>query len=70
MLVAPKETSMRSALLIVSLPFQSRLRPQAPTWEAIDAHKPRFHDLSLENITATGARHAIIIGIPSRQSAT
>lgn len=30
----------------------------------IDAHTPRFHDISLENITATGAKDAIIIGLP------
>lgn len=28
------------------------------------AHTPRFHDISLENISATGAKDAIIIGLP------
>ncbi|MEG9433068.1 glycoside hydrolase family 28 protein [Terriglobus sp. ADX1] len=43
-----------------------------PKWPAagtdtpkpVDAHTPRFHDISLEGITATGAKDAIIIGIP------
>lgn len=34
------------------------------TASPVDAHTPRFHDISLENITATGAKDAIIIGIP------
>lgn len=43
--------------------------PKAPaagtdTAKPMDAHTPRFHDISLENITATGAKDAIIIGIP------
>ncbi|MEZ2347287.1 glycoside hydrolase family 28 protein [Terriglobus sp. RCC_193] len=40
--------------------------PAAGTDKAqpVDAHTPRFHDISLEGITATGAKDAIIIGIP------
>lgn len=43
--------------------------PKAPadgtdTAQPMDAHTPRFHDISLENITATGAKDAIIIGLP------
>lgn len=40
--------------------------PAAGTDEAkpLDAHTPRFHNISLENITATGAKVAIIIGLP------
>ena len=43
--------------------------PKAPpagtdTAKPMDAHTPRFHDISLENITATGAKDAIIIGLP------
>ncbi|WP_047490780.1 glycoside hydrolase family 28 protein [Terriglobus sp. TAA 43] len=34
------------------------------TAKPVDAHTPRFHDISLEGITATGAKDAIIIGIP------
>ena len=43
--------------------------PKAPaagtdTARPLDAHTPRFHDISLENIVATGAKDAIIIGLP------
>lgn len=34
------------------------------TAKPVDAHTPRFHDISLEDITATGAKDAVIIGIP------
>lgn len=30
----------------------------------LDVHTPRFHDISLEGITATGANDAIILGLP------
>lgn len=40
--------------------------PAAGTDKAqpVDAHTPRFHDISLEGITATGAKDAIIVGLP------
>ncbi len=43
--------------------------PKAPeaggdTAKPMDDHTPRFHDISLENIAATGAKDAIIIGVP------
>ena len=43
--------------------------PKAPaagtdTAQPLNTHTPRFHDISLENITATGAKDAIIIGLP------
>lgn len=34
------------------------------TAKPVDAHTPRFHDISLDDITATGAKDAVIIGIP------
>jgi len=30
----------------------------------VDAHTPRFHKISLEDITATGAKDAVIVGLP------
>ena len=38
--------------------------PGTDTAKPVEAHTPRFHDITLEGITATGARDAIIIGIP------
>jgi polygalacturonase len=43
--------------------------PKAPAagtdaGKPLDEHTPRFHDISLEDIRATGAKDAIIIGIP------
>ena len=38
--------------------------PEADTAHKMDAHTPRFHDISLENISATGARDSVIIGLP------
>ena len=43
--------------------------PKAPaagieSAKPVDEHTPRFHDISLENIVATGAKDAIIIGLP------
>ena len=34
------------------------------TAKPVEAHTPRFHDISLDDITATSAKDAIIIGIP------
>ena len=38
--------------------------PGTDAAKPVDAHTPRFHDISLENISATGAKDAIIIGLP------
>ena len=38
--------------------------PDTDVAPAIDAHTPRFHDISLENISATGAEDAVIVGLP------
>jgi polygalacturonase len=38
--------------------------PGTDTAKPVEAHTPRFHDITLEGITATGAKDAIIIGIP------
>ena len=38
--------------------------PESDTAQKMDAHTPRFHDISLENISATGAKDAVIVGLP------
>ena len=38
--------------------------PDTDVAQEVDAHTPRFHDISLENISATGAEDAVIIGLP------
>jgi polygalacturonase len=38
--------------------------PGTDTAQPVEAHTPRFHDISLESITATGAKDSLIIGIP------
>jgi polygalacturonase len=38
--------------------------PGTDTAKPMDAHTPRFHDITIEDLTATGAKDPIIIGIP------
>lgn len=38
--------------------------PDVDAAQKVEAHTPRFHDISLENITATGAKDAVIVGLP------
>ncbi len=38
--------------------------PGTDTAKPMDAHTPRFHDITIEDVTATGAKDPIIIGIP------
>ena len=38
--------------------------PDTDMPQKMDAHTPRFHDISLENVTATGAKDAVIVGLP------
>ncbi|MFN2977200.1 glycoside hydrolase family 28 protein [Terriglobus aquaticus] len=38
--------------------------PETDTPQKMDAHTPRFHDISLDNIHATGAKDAVIVGLP------
>lgn len=38
--------------------------PESDTAQPMAAHTPRFHYISLEKITATGAKDAVIVGLP------
>ncbi len=38
--------------------------PETDTAQPMAEHTPRFHDISLENITATGAKDSVIVGLP------
>lgn len=38
--------------------------PESDTPQKVEAHTPRFHDISLDGIRATGAKDAVIVGLP------
>ena len=38
--------------------------PESDAAQKMEAHTPRFHDISLENISATGAKDAVVVGLP------